>query len=163
MQRVRLTIPRTADFASDAAFEVYGDLGSGTVEVNHPLPPGRVRLWQAADPRAGHVLDAHLVSRHLDSVDAEGHFEGRHLCDAHLAPALPVNLESPRYVFGRFLHRIRMFDGAGNAAGSDVDVAVTVNSAPQPPAGLRRIGWDEQARRITFAFNPVRFHAVAGG
>ena len=163
MQRIRFLVPRSVTYSADISFELCGDLGSGTIDFTRPLPPGRTRLWPAGAARAGHLHDAHLIMRHLDSVDVDGHLEGMHEGDEHLQSALAVTVESPRYVFGRFRHAIRMFDGAGNtSAESPPEHVQTINAAPPPPRGLRRIGWDEAQHRLRLAFDPVRFEAVPG-
>lgn len=164
MKRVRFLVPRDVTYSSDVAFELYGDLGSGTVDFTRPLPPGRVRLWPEGAPRTGHLRDGHLMLRHVDSVDVDGHLEGTHLWDGHLQPVLAVVVDSPRYVFGRFRHAIRMFDGAGNtSAQAPVEHVQTINAAPSAPRGLKRVGWDGAGQRLLFSFDPVRFNAVAGG
>jgi hypothetical protein len=163
MKRFRFSVPRYDAYAADVSLELYGDLGRGTIDYDRPLPPGRTRLWLDAPPRAGHLHDAHLIAGHLDSVRADGHLEGAHLWHAHLWPVLLVTAESPRYVFGRFRHAIRFFDGAGNpTAGDPVEYDHIVNDSPPVPRGLRRVGWDGQTQRIRFALEPVRFKPVAG-
>ena len=162
MQRVRFVVPRLAVYGSDVAVELYGDLGSGTIDFDHPLPPGRARLWPGA-AHGGHLDGGHVVARHLDAVDADGHFAGAHLVADHLDPVEAIVLESPRYVFGRFRHALRMFDGVGNASGAaPAEFAHTVNAAPRAPGDLRRAGYDALSGVITFGFSGVRFDAVAG-
>ncbi|MCB9849130.1 MAG: hypothetical protein H6817_00325 [Phycisphaerales bacterium] len=162
MQRVRFVVPRLATYASDAAVELYGDLGSGAIDFDHPLPPGRVRLWPVA-AGGGHLAVGHLVARHLDAVDIDGHLAGGHLGANHLDPVEAVVVESPRYVFGRFRHALRMFDGVGNVS-TDTPVVFshTVNSAPRAPGDLHRVGYDAESGVMTFSFARVRFGAVAG-
>ena len=163
MKRIRFVVPRGVTYSADVSFELCGDLGSGAIDFARPLPPGRVRLWPEGAPRAGHLHDAHLILRHLDSIDLDGHLEGMHGGDEHLRPALAVVVESPRYVFGRFRHAIRMFDGVGNtSAESPLEHVHTINAAPPGPRGLRRVGWDEPQQRLHLAFDPVRFEAVPG-
>ena len=163
MQRVRLLIPRMIDYPADTAFELFGDLGSGAIDYDHPLPPGQVRLWPEAPPRAGHLEEGHLIARHLDSVRVDGHLEGVHLTAEHLDPVLAVAVVSPRYVFGRFKHALRMIDSAGNASPNSVVDTRTINTAPDAPRGLRRTGWDGGNASVKFTFDPVRFNAVPGG
>ncbi len=163
MKRIRFSVPRLGSYSADTGFELCGDLGGGTIDYSKPLPPGRARLWLEARDRAGHLLDGHLIGRHFDAVDADGHLEGMHLWDAHLEPVLPVVVESPRYVFGRFRHAIRMFDGTGNASsGAPTEHVCTINDSPPIPRGFKRSGWDSAGKRFRFALEPVRFGAVAG-
>ena len=162
MQRIHLVVPRGPAYAADTACEWYGDLGSGEIDYTRPLPPGRVRLWPVATS-VGHLTGGHLSGRHLDAVDADGHLEDAHLLEKHLTPAGALVLVSPRYVFGRFQHALRMFDGAGNASPDATGIAaVTINSAPAAPGGLRRGTLDTQTGRLRFHLDGVRFAAVAG-
>ena len=142
--------------------ELIGDLGSGTLDVNNPFPPGRVRLWPAAGALCGHLLDAHVMRWHLDVTGADGHLEGRHLWDDHWAPILAIAFESPRYVFGRFRHALRLIDISGNVS-ADTEFVHTINDSPAVPLRMRRIGWDAVDSRVLFDFEPVRFRALAGG
>lgn len=164
MKRLQFNVPRLRSYSADAAFELYGDLGSGTIDYEHPLPPGRVRLWPAAALLRGHLLDAHLGAAHLDAAVRDGHLHDIHLWGGHLEPVLAVAVASPRYVFGRFRHAIRMFDAAGNGSAiGATEFAHTINESPPIAATLRRVGWDDVDGRVLFYFEPVRFHAVAGG
>jgi len=163
MKRIRFLIPRGAAYSADTSFELYGDLGSGAMDYDRPLPPGRVRLWLESASRPGHLREAHLIVRHLDNVDVDGHLENVHLTGEHLDPVLAVVVESPRYVFGRFSHAWRMFDGAGNTAPQSPPGHVeTINEAPAIPRGLKRVSWDGETRRLRLSFERVRFEAVAG-
>jgi hypothetical protein len=162
MQRVTTDILRLRRFSSDTTFAVFGDLRAGAIDLAHPLPPGPQGLWPAAAPRAGHLLDAHLLTRHLDSVCPDGHLNTLHLRGEHLYPARPVRFASPGYVFGRFRHAVRMYDGAGNAAGEVPLADITVNSNPTPPHDGRVESYDPQADRITMAFRPGRFRPLPG-
>lgn len=161
MQRITFIVPRHDSLASDLAAELYGDLGAGVIDYDKPLSGGRVRFWPAAVLRGGHLREGHLVAEHLDSLTADGHLSGGHLLNAHLAPGLAIALRSPRYVFGRFQHAIRLFDRAGNA-GAPTEFAQTINAAPPTPQPPRRIGWDPIGRRVQFAIKPVRFAAAHG-
>ncbi len=161
MQRVRVQVERIRAYAGDATFEVFGDLGTGVVDFDRPLTPRPVRLWPEAERRAGHVLDGHLVVRHLDAINPDGHVEGEHLGAEHLYPAAVVAYETPGYVFGRFQHAVRMVDGAGNVSPSAFAI-VTVNSAPTVPLGVTRSGYDAVTDQVSFAFVPSRFDPVAG-
>ena len=163
MVRIRLTILRLRRYASDAWFEVYADLGTGGIDSAHPLPPGPVRFWPGAGARLGHLGDGHLAVRHFDSVDPDGHLETLHLAAEHLWPAWPMVVESPAYVFGRFDHLVKVYDGCGNAApDSPARLAVTVNSAPPAPRGLRWVADDGAEGRVRFAFHGSRFEPRAG-
>ncbi len=161
MQRVRVTVRRSRSFNADATFEVFGNLGSGTIDFVHPMTPRSVALWPDGAPRRGHLLDAHLVLRHLDSVGPDGHLESGHVQSAHLQPAMDVFYDTPAYVFGRFQHGVVMSDGAGNASPPTV-AAVTVNSSPTVPQCVTRLGYDGVADQITFSFEPSRFDAISG-
>lgn len=163
MQRVRLLISRTLNLPADTAFEFFGDLGSGSIDYDHPLPPGKTWLWPMAPPRPGHLEEGHLIARHLDSVRVDGHLEGPHLTAGHLEPVLAVAVESPRYGFGRFQHALRMIDGAGNVSPPAIVDTRTINAAPDAPRRLRRSGWDDADASVTFIFDPVRFRPVPGG
>lgn len=163
MKRLRFDLARLPVFSSDTSLALFGDLGSGTVDLTRPLPPGLVRFWPAAAGRAGHLIDGHVVAGHLDGVVADGHLTGGHELDGHLTPSLVVSVSSPRYVFGRFRHELRFFDGAGNVTAAGAQAFVhTINEAPDVPDAPRRIGWDAAKKRVCFAINPVRFVAVAG-
>jgi hypothetical protein len=163
MVRVRLTVLRLRRYASDIWFEVYGDLGSGVIDYAHALPPGPMRLWPETGARNGHVLDGHLAVRHLDSVDPDGHLETLHLLAEHLRPAWPIVVESPAYVFGRFDHVIKLFDGAGNASSDPpAQYTATINAAPAAPHGLKCVGYNAALDQVTFSFHPSRFEAVRG-
>ena len=163
MIRTRLTVLRLRRYASDTSFELYGDLGSGEIDYDHSLPPGRVRFWPEAGERNGHLRDAHLMLRHLDSVDPDGHLETLHLEAEHLWPAWPIVLESPSYVFGRFDHAVRLFDEAENVS-SDPPArrAVTVNAAPPAPRALKCVGYNEVTDQVTFSFDGSRFEPIRG-
>lgn len=161
MQRARIMVNRLRRYSADASFEVFGDLGSGLIDAAHPLTPRPVRLHPEAAPRAGHLSDGHLTLRHLDSVDPDGRFEGVHLFDEHLYPASAVTFDTPPYVFGRFLHEVRMSDGAGNVSAA-ASRAITVNGAPTVPECVTRSGYDAASDRITFSFTPSRFIPVGG-
>lgn len=163
MKRLRFLILRSPVFAADTSVAMYGDLGGGTIDYNKPLPPGRVRLWPASPPRAGHLLDGHLAIGHLDGVVEDGHLTGGHLLDGHLTPVLAIAFHSPRYVFGRFKHGFLFVDGAGNASAEGaMEFAHTVNDGPDAPRAIRRTGWIAASKQVRFAIKPVRFAAVAG-
>jgi hypothetical protein len=163
VQRIELDIPRLRRYEAADAFEVYADLGSGQVDYDHPMPPGRARLWPDAAPRQGHLLDGHLALRHLDSVDPDGHLHTLHLAADHLYPAWPVRWESPAYVFGRFQHAVRVFDGFGGAnIYTQAAIVHTINSAPSVPANCRFASHDEATDRIVLTFDPSRFHPIVG-
>jgi len=163
MVRARLMVLRLRRCTSDTFFEVYGDLGSGEIDYDHALSPGPVRFWPEAGGRNGHVHDAHLVLRHLDSVDPDGHFETLHLDAEHLRPAWPIIVESPSYVFGRFNHAVKVFDGAGNVSSDPpAQCAVTVNAAPAAPRVLKCVGYDEPSDQVTFSFHGIRFEPIRG-
>jgi hypothetical protein len=161
MRRVRVTVPRLRRYSSDVTFEVFGDLGEAGIDFVYPLTPRPVALWPEAGARGGHLLDGHLTLRHLDGVDRDGHLEGAHLEAEHLYPAMGVYYDTPEYVFGRYGHAVKMYDGAGNASAETVS-AITVNEAPSAPAEMARAAYDAGSDRISFAFAPGRFEAVAG-
>ena len=161
MQRVRVGVSRLRRYDGQTRFEVFGDLGGGTVDFDHPLTPRPVALWPEAAPRAGHLLDAHLVVRHLDSVDPDGHLDGVHLEAEHLWPALLVTYDTPGYVFGRFAHAVKMSDGSGNVSASST-AAVTINCSPTVPACVTRSGYEPVDDRLTFTFGPSRFEPISG-
>jgi hypothetical protein len=163
MVRIRLTILRLPNYAADASFEAYADIGTGAIDYDHALPPGRVPFWPEAAPRNGHLFDAHLVLRHLDSVDPDGHLETLHLRAEHLRPAWPFVVESPAYVFGRFDHAVRLFDAVGNPSPDPpAQLATTVNSSPEAPRGLKRESFNAATGQVTFSFYPVRFSPLRG-
>lgn len=163
MKRLRFSMLRLPAFAADTSVEMYGDLGSGTIDYTKPLLPGRVRLWPAASGRMGHLFDAHLAVGHLDNVVEDGHLSGGHLLDEHLTPSLAIVFHSPRYVFGRFQHAFRFMDASGNgSAEGAVIFAHTVNEAPDAPRAIRRSGWIAASKQVRFALKAVRFAAVAG-
>ena len=163
MIRVRLMVLRLRRYAADTWFEVYGDLGGGEMDYDHPLAPGPVRFWPEAGERNGHLRDAHLTLRHLDSVGPDGHLETLHLEAAHLWPAWPLVVESPSYVFGRFDHALKLFDGAGNAsADPPAQHAVVINAAPPAPRGLKTVAYDQATDQVTFTFHGSRFEAIRG-
>ena len=162
MERIRFVVLRLATFGSDTQVALYGDLGSGSIDFSHALPPGKVSLWSHAMQR-GHLEGGHITSRHLDAVDLDGHLAGGHLLTGHLEPVVAFALHSPRYVFGRFRHTLRMTDGAGNVSDEAEQVFEhTVNSAPRAPSRLRYRGIDAVSQQLTLSFLPVRFAAVAG-
>ena len=159
MQRIAIGVSRLRRYSSDVSFEVLGDLGSGELDAAHPLTAGPVRLWPDAAPRAGHLLDGHLMAPHSDSVDPDGHLEAGHVMGEHLWPAIATVFESPGYVFGRFGHGVRMRDGVGNESGV-AESAVTVNSSPRAPRFVTRVGNEEGSDQVVFEFEPVRFEPV---
>lgn len=161
MQRVRVGISRLRRYSSDTVFEVFGDLGDGTIDYLHPLTPRPVALWPDAGPRDGHLLDGHLTIRHADGVNPDGHIEDEHLSGEHLYPALTVTFDTPGYVFGRFQHAVKLSDGAGNES-SATSAVLTVNSAPTVPEGVTRSGYDSLTDQLTFLFRPSRFEPVSG-
>lgn len=162
MRRLRFTIPRLPIYAPDTSCALYGDLGSGTVDFEHPFPPGRMPMWPGFAIQPGHLQGGHLAASHLRAVGPDGHLAGSHLLDAHLAPVLGLVVDSPSYVFGRFRHVVRIFDTAGNTQEADAFEDVrTINDGPSAVRGLRRIA-PRQGGAVRFAFVPVRFHAVAG-
>ncbi len=161
MQRVEVRVDRLRRYGSDAAFVVYGDLGSGTVDFDHPLTARPLRLWPDSAEQRGHALDAHVTVRHLDGVVRDGHVENTHLEGEHLYPALAVTFETPAYVFGRFQHAVKMSDGSGNVS-AGVTVGITVNSAPTAPEGVERAGYDSGTDRLTLSFSPSRFVPIGG-
>lgn len=163
MTRVRLTILRLPRYTADTWFEVYGDLGTGAIDYDHALPPGLVRLWPEAAPRDGHLRDAHLALRHLDSIDPDGHLETQHLETEHLRPAWPMTVDSPSYVFGHFDHAVKLYDAAGNASADPPALfAATINSAPAAPRGLKRESFNAAAGQVTFSFYRSRFSPLRG-
>ena len=163
MVRVRLTMLRLRRYASDTRFEAYGDLGTGQIDYEHPLSPEAVRFWPEAGERNGHLSDAHLALRHVDSIDPDGHLETLHLKAEHLWPAWPMVVGSPSYVFGRFDHAVRLFDGAGNVSSDPpATYATTVNTAPAAPRGLKQVGYDDAFDQVTFSFYGSRFEAIRG-
>jgi hypothetical protein len=162
VQRLRFLAARKSTWATDTALALYGDLGSGTVDFDHPLPPGFVAMWPATPGSAGHLQAGHLQTTHLSGVGPDGHLDGIHLRHPHLAPMMPLVVASPSYVFGRFRHVIRTFDSAGNtlASGAFEDVR-TINAAPAAVDGVRRVT-PCAGGSVRFVFVPVRFHALAG-
>lgn len=163
MQRVRVLVARPLGSSADTSVEWYGDLGTGVVDYGRALPPGRKPLWPEAPRSPGHALTGHLMVGHLSAVQLDGHVEGVHLDDAHLESSSAIVFDSPRYVFGRFVHALRMFDGAGNAsAQGGMEIATTINSSPPVPRGLRRGVWNAETSQLGFEFDPVRFTPVAG-
>ena len=163
MVRVRLTVLRLRRYTSDTAFEAYGDLGTGQIDYDHPLAPGRVRFWPEAGERNGHLRDAHLTLRHLDSVGPDGHLETLHLSAEHLWPAWPMVVESSAYVFGRFDHAVKVFDGAGNVSSDPPAThAQLVNTAPAAPRRLKCVAYDSETDEVTFSFHGSRFEPIRG-
>lgn len=163
MQRIRVLVPRLRSDSADTSVEWYGDLGSGAIDFGRPFPPSRKKLWQESPEHVGHVRVGHLMIGHLDTVRVDGHVEGVHLDDAHLEATFALVLDSPRYVFGRFRHALRMFDGAGNATADDaIEFAHTINSCPPVPSGLRRGAWNSATLQLQIEFKPVRFIPVIG-
>ncbi|NOX58647.1 MAG: hypothetical protein GXP29_07285 [Planctomycetes bacterium] len=163
MQRVRMLIPRLRSGSADTSVESYADLGSGTIDYARPLPPGRKQLWQRSAAHVGHVQVGHLMIGHLDTTQEDGHVEGVHLTEGHLEPTAVVVMDSPRYVFGRFRHALRMFDDAGNASAMKAgEVVHTINSSPPVPLGLARSAWNATTRQLLLTFTPVRFRPVIG-
>ncbi len=163
MERIHIFVARDPEGPSDVAVEWHADLGNGSVDFSRPLPPGRQKLWPERLKRIGHLFDGHVMIGHLDSTHADGHVEVSHLGDGHLHAGYALVLQSPRYVFGRFRHALRMFDGAGNATDEGAVVtAHTVNASPPIPSRLRRTGWNAASLQLQFAFEPVRFNPVIG-
>ncbi|GJM25996.1 MAG: hypothetical protein DHS20C16_24110 [Phycisphaerae bacterium] len=163
MQRIRILIARDPDAGSDLAVEWYAGLGSGSVDLTRPLPPGRQKLWPESPAYVGHVQVGHLVIGHLDTVYDDGHLECTHVGDGHLEAGYAMVFDSPRYVFGRFRHALRMFDGAGNATGEEaLEYIHTINSSPPAPLGIRRSSWNASTSQLQFEFTPVRFNPVIG-
>lgn len=153
MQSVRLLVPRRKEYRGGDGFEVFGNGGSGAIDFSKPVTNRRVLLWSEAAGRRGHLLDGHLMLRHLDSVDRDGHLSGIHLNDEHLMPAGVIQVEVGRYVLGRFLHAVRTVDGAGNWS-SDTPVTLTtvINSCPDRPGRLVALLHDAEADQLTFSF-----------
>ena len=161
MQRVQVRVDRLRRYDSDVRFEVFGDLGTGVIDFDHPLTPRPVALWPEGAPRRGHVRDGHLTVRHLDSVSPDGHLESTHVDSEHLYPALASLYETPPYVFGRFQHSVKMSDAAGNVSAAST-AAITVNSAPTVPECVTRLAYDIGQDKLTFSFEPSRFDPVSG-
>ncbi len=161
MRRVRVKVQRTRAFNGDASFEVFGDLGTGTIDYDHPLSPRPIALWPEASPRSGHVRDGHLTLRHLDGACGDGHVDAGHVASDHLQPALDVIYDTPAYVFGRFQHAVVMRDAAGNTSSPTV-AAITINSAPTVPQCLARNSYNAVTDQITFSFEPSRFQPISG-
>lgn len=163
MQRIRVLVSRPRDSGVDTKVEWYGDLGLGTVNYGRPLPPGRKPLWPEAPQPSGHVFSGHLMVGHLNAVQLDGHMEGMHLADAHLEALFALAFDSPRYVFGRFRHALRMFDGAGNASAvGGMEFIQTINSSPPVPTGVQRGDWSAKTSQLRFHFDPIRFTPVIG-
>jgi len=155
MQKVRVIVTRRREFVAGDGFQVYGDGGTGQVDFTTPLTDGTVPFWPDAPPRAGHLFDAHLVLRHLDNVEPDGHLSGLHLCDEHLRPAAAIVFEAGPYCFGAFTHAVKVFDAWGNASLLDAAEQTTVvNSSPRSPSDLARAGFEAQTDQITFSFTP---------
>lgn len=161
MERVLVSVDRLRRYNADASFEVYGDLGTGAIDWDHPLTPRPVRLWAEGVVRRGHVCDGHLVVRHLDSVHPDGHLEGAHVLHEHLFPALAVTFATPAYVFGRFQHAVTLVDGAGNVSPATQN-SVTVNSAPSVPEAVVREAYDAGTDLLTWTFVGSRFDPMSG-
>ena len=161
MQRVRVSVSRLRQDNAGTVFEVFSNWGRGQVDYLHPATPRPVMLWPEAAPRDGHLLNGHLTARHLDSVDPDGHLEGVHLRGNHLYPALAVTFDTPAYVFGRFVHAVRMSDGAGNGSSASV-VAITVNGAPTVPERVIRAGYNPETDQLILSFSASRFEPVPG-
>jgi len=155
MQSVRLLVPRETEFRGGDGFDVFGDGGGGAIDFSAPLVPRRMRLWAESAGRRGHVLDGHLVLRHLDSVDPDGHLTGLHFHDRFLMPGGALAVEVGRYVFGRFLHAVRMYDAYGNTHGAaPVTLDTVINSVPARPRRLTAKSYDPVGDRVTFSFEP---------
>ncbi len=161
MQRVEVRVDRLRRYSSDAVFEVFGDLGTGSVDFAHALTPRPVGLWPEAVRQRGHMRDGHVSARHLDGVRPDGHLESTYLEGEHLYPALAAVFETPGYVFGRFLHAVKMSDGSGNESVATTS-GITVNSAPTVPECMRRTAYDAGTDRLTFSFVPSRFEPISG-
>lgn len=155
MQSVRIGIVRGRAFRSSDGFEIYGDGGTGKMDLDHPVSTRRVLLWPEACPMAGHLLDGHVVARHLDAIRPDGHLEGTHLLDACLYPAAVIGEEVGPYVFGRFRFAVVTQDAAGNRETNEVAInEVVVNCESAPARRLRPTAYEAGSGRMMFAFEP---------
>jgi hypothetical protein len=155
MQRVEIMVPRRRAYHGDAGFDVFGDGGTGTVDFSAALNDRRVRMWGAEAVLRGHLRDGHLMLRHVDGVDRDGHLAGAHLNDDHLEPAGLVRVQVGRYYFGRFRHAVKVYDGVGNASGATAgEVETVINSWPDEGFDLAASSYSAGSDQMTFSFSP---------
>ncbi len=155
MHAIRIQVVRSRAYCSEDGWHVYGDGGAGSMDWDHPVTSRRQLFWDDVPPVARHLLGGHLMAQHLDGVDPDGLFEGIHLLDEHLYPAMGVAWETEPFVFGRFQHAVVSEDAAGNAETSGVHVyEQVINSDPPPARGLCPQSYDSQTDRLTLIFVP---------
>lgn len=152
MQPIRIIIPRRNEYIPGDAFEVFGDRGTGTIDLTHALSKRVVPLWREAPPAAAHLRGGHLLGVHLDGAFPTGHLRGVHLGDTHLVPESTAVWESEPYVFGRLQHVLKMVDAVGNRSSNPWPTfADTVNSAPRPPKRFEKTGYDSMTDQVIFS------------
>ena len=140
-------------YRSGDTFQVYGDGGTGSVDYSRAISDAPVPFWPGAALRAGHLLDGHVVLPHLDSVQPDGHLEGRHGLGEHLWPGRAIVFQTPEYYFGAVRHAVRTYDHVGNCRPEEPLVVETVvNSSPRAPSEARLWGYDEPSGRVIIAF-----------
>ena len=155
MQRVMILVPRTRRQTSSDRFEVFGDGGCGTVEMDRPISDAPVAFWPDSPVPAGHMRDGHLQMPHLDAVAPDGHLADVHLIGEHGWPARVMMFETGLCYFGAFRYLLRTIDGAGNVSEDEpLEDAVVVNSWPGAARSVTVSGYDASSDRVTLAFEP---------
>lgn len=153
MQAIRIQVVRSRAYCSEDGWHVYGDGCTGSMDWENPVTSRRQLFWDDVPPVARHLLGGHVMAHHLDCVRPDGLFEGLHLLDEHLYPAMSVAWETGLFVFGRFKHAVVTKDAAGNAEMSGVHVyEQVINSDPPPARGLCPQSHDSQTDCMTLSF-----------
>jgi len=155
MRAIRIQVIRSRTYCSEDGWHVYSDGGTGSMDWGHPVTPRRQLFWDDVPPVARHLLGGHMMGHHLDSVVPDGLFEGLHLLDEHLYPAMNVTWETGPFVFGRFQHAVVTEDAAGNVEMSGVNIyEQVINSDPPPARDICLRSHDSLIDRLTFSFVP---------
>lgn len=154
MESVVVETLRTGNLRGGDAFEVLGDGGTGVIDENRPLTVRPIPYWLGLPAPAGHLVEGHLSTRHLDHVDPDGHLAGRHLTAEHLRPAAGLRFQTAPLYFGVFQFAVRNVDASGNRSAASPAVSRVVNASPRPASGLTKTAFDLPTRRLTFGFDP---------
>lgn len=155
MECIELTVLRRRAFIAGDGFELLGDSGGGSLDLDNTLSVHPIPFWEGRPPHQGHLRHAHVSGGHLDFVEPDGHLSGLHLADDHLLSAAALSWRTRPMYFGMFAFAARAVDRRGNR-GALLSPTVTrlVNSSPRPAETLVKSGFDEISRRMSFSFVP---------
>jgi hypothetical protein len=155
MESVAIEIPRRRSVRGGDRCQVFGDGGTGVIDMTSPLTDRPLPYWEGLPEHSSHLLGGHLAERHLDNVAPDGHLSGRHLTAEHLWPARSLVFVTRPFCFGLFGFAVEAVDGTGNRSSTLSEVVrCMVNSAPRPAEELAKSAFDPVTRRLTFTFTP---------